>query len=241
MTEARILASGDTVLVLEFGDEINWRISRRVHALDRRLRHAPPEGVIETVPTFRSLAVHYDPDTISFDALGARLRALDAGPDTGEDTARLWRIPGCYDTEFAPDLAEIAERAGLSPDHVVEAHAGRAYHVYMMGFLPGFPYMGDVDETIVLPRRRSPRVRIPQGAIAVATTMTAIYTLESPGGWHILGQTPIRLFDIDRPQPALLAPGDKVVFEPVTRDRFQEIRDAVMADRYQLTPEQVTA
>lgn len=241
MTETRLLASGDTVLVLEFGDTIDWRISRRVNALDRRLRRAPIAGVVETVPTFRSLAVHYDPDTISFDALGEQLCAMAEAVEAGEDRTRLWRIPGCYDAEFGPDLQAVGEKAGLTPDQVVECHASHAYIVYMMGFLPGFPYMGNVPDAIALPRLETPRTRVPKGSIAIATSMTAVYTLESPGGWHILGRTPIRFFDVADPSPALLSPGDKVIFEPVSRDVFERITAQVAAGEYALTPEEVTA
>lgn len=238
MTESRVLASGDTVLVLEFGDRIDWRISRRVNALDQALRRARPAGVIETVPTFRSLAVHYDPDQIAFEALAEHLRALAGETDEDAAQTRLWRIPTCYDAEFGPDLAEIGERAGMTPAQVIECHASRSYLVYMMGFLPGFPYMGDVAEPIALPRRETPRTRVPRGSVAVATEMTAVYTLESPGGWHILGRTPIRFFDLDKPQPALLAPGDNVVFEPVSREEYEAISAQVSEGRHRLTPEE---
>jgi KipI family sensor histidine kinase inhibitor len=241
MTETRLLASGDTVLVMEFGDTIDWRISRRVNALDRRLRRAPIAGVVETVPTFRSLAVHYDPDTISFDALGEQLWAMAEAAEAGEDRARLWRIPGCYDPDFGHDLAAVGKQAGLTPDQVIECHASHAYVVYMMGFLPGFPYMGNVPDAIALPRLETPRTRVPQGSIAIATSMTAVYTLESPGGWHILGRTPISFFDINARSPALLSPGDKVVFEPVSRAAFENISVRVKAGQYALTPEEVSA
>jgi KipI family sensor histidine kinase inhibitor len=238
MTESRVLASGDTVLVLEFGDRIDWRISQRVNAVDQALRRAPPAGVVETVPTFRSLAVHYDPDQIGFEALADHLRAMAEDADESTAQTRLWRIPACYDAEFGPDLAEVGERAGMTPEQVIECHASRSYLVYMMGFLPGFPYMGDVAEPIALPRRETPRTRVPKGSVAVATEMTAVYTLESPGGWHILGRTPVRFFDLDNAQPALLAPGDKVVFEPVSREDYEAIRAQVSEGRYQLAPEE---
>lgn len=238
MTESRVLASGDTVLVLEFGDRIDWRISRHVHALDHALRSAPPPGVVETVPTFRSLAVHYDPENISFEALADHLLALAQDAEESPAQTRLWRVPACYDAEFGPDLAEVGERAGLTPEQVIECHGSRSYLVYMMGFLPGFPYMGDVAAPIALPRRETPRKRVPQGSVAIATEMTAVYTLESPGGWHILGRTPVRFFDLGNKPPALLAPGDEVVFEPVSREDYETIRAQESEGRYQLTPEE---
>lgn len=241
MTDTRLLASGDTVLVLEFGDRIDWGTNRRVNAIARRLSHAPLPGVIETVPTFRSLAVHYDPDTISLEALAEQLRALADDIEVGEERTRLWRIPGCYDPGFGLDLTSVGDKAGLSPDQVVTCHSSHEYVVYMMGFLPGFPYMGNVPDAITLPRLETPRTRVPQGSIAIATSMTAVYTLESPGGWHILGRTPIRLFDISHQSPGLLSPGDKVVFEPVSREEFERISAQVEAGKFALTPEEVTA
>ncbi len=241
MAETRLLASGDTVLVVEFGDRIDWRISRRVTALARQLWRDPPAGVIETVPTFRSLAVHYDPDTISFEALGERLTALAANADVEDAPARLWRIPGCYDAEFGPDLEAVGEQAGLSVDQVIACHSSRAYVVYMMGFLPGFAYMGDLSDAITLPRLETPRTHVPQGSIAIATSMTAVYTLESPGGWRILGQTPVSFFSVNDQPPALLSPGDRVVFEPVSREAFERIHEQVRAGRFTLTPEEVAA
>jgi len=238
MDQPRLLPSGDTVLVLEYGDKIDWRISRHVNALNRRLRDEPIEGVIETVPTFRSLAVHYDPDVVGFETLGAKLSQLSERIEGDDTQTRLWRIPGCYDAEFGPDLAELGERADLSAQQVVDCHASTQYLVYMMGFLPGFAYMGDVPEPLVQPRRETPRTRVPAGSIAVATSMTAVYTLESPGGWHILGRTPLIFFDLEQEYPALLSPGDRVVFEPVSREAFETINSQVTSGRYRLEPEE---
>ena len=238
MSETRVLASGDTVLILEFGERIDPHLSRRVNALDQALRRAPPAGVIETVPTFRSLAIHYDPDRISFEALTGKLHELAEETSEAAAQTRLWRIPACYDAEFGPDLREIGERAALTPEQVIECHASRRYLVYMMGFLPGFPYMGNVAEPIALPRRERPRTRVPKGSVAVATEMTAVYTLESPGGWHILGRTPVRFFDIERAHPALLAPGDEVKFEPISREDYEAIRKQLSEGRFELTPEE---
>jgi len=238
MSELRVLASGDTAVSLEFGDRIDWQIAQRVHALHRRLTQTPLAGVIETVPTYRALTVHYDPDMISFDALADNLRVLAAEAEESHMPMRLWRIPACYDPEFGPDLVEVGERAGLEPAQVVECHASRTYLVYMMGFLPGFPYMGDVAEPIALPRRETPRTRVPQGSVAIATEMTAVYTLDSPGGWHILARTPIRFFDSAKARPALLAPGDRVAFQPVSREEHDSIAKRIAEGRYQLWPEE---
>jgi inhibitor of KinA len=221
------LPSGDTAIVIEFGDRVDRAVSEQVLRLGARLRHAGIAGILETVPTFRSLLVHYDPLRTDAAALIATIRALPGSEAALGQTRRLWHVPVCYEGELAPDLPDIAARTKLSPEEVVALHSGTAYHVYMLGFLPGFPYMGDLPAPLVLPRRSDPRVRVPPGAVAIATTLTAIYPLQSPGGWHLIGTTPIRLFDLSWPAPALFAPGDAVRFEPVDRAAFDDIEAAV--------------
>ena len=137
--------------------------------------------------------------------------------------ARLWRIPVCYEGEYAPDLAEVATRTGLDPDDVVRLHTTVRFHVYMLGFLPGFPYLGDLPERLILPRRKDPRLRVPAGSVAVATNLTAVYAHESPGGWHLIGRTPVVFFDAKKDRPSVLAPGDAVVFKPIGKDEFQRL------------------
>ncbi len=220
----RFLSVGDRALVVEFGDAIDRGLSREVLRLDRVLRAAPSAGIVETVPTFRSLMVHYDPlSTSRADLEQVITGLLDRDEGAGAD-ARLWHIPVCYEGEFAPDLAEVARLTGLSAGDVVALHSGARYHVYMLGFLPGFPYLGDLPAALALPRRADPRVRVPAGSIAIATTLTAIYPYESPGGWHLIGATPIRLFDPGAMPPALLAAGDAVQFEPIDPAAFAAIR-----------------
>jgi inhibitor of KinA len=237
----RFLSVGDRALVVEFGDAIDRGLSREVLRLDRVLRAALPAGVVETVPTFRSLMVHYDPlSTSRVDLEQVIIGLLDRDEGTDAD-ARLWHIPVCYEGEFAPDLAEIARLTGLPPSAVVALHSGARYHVYMLGFLPGFPYLGDLPAALALPRRADPRVRIPAGSIAIATSLTAIYPYESPGGWHLVGATPIRLFDPARTPPALLAAGDAVLFEPIDAVAFAGIRRAIVSGSYQLDSEPIGA
>ena len=223
----RFLSVGDTALAVEFGDAIDRELSRKVINLGRAIRADPPAGVVETVSTFRSLMVHYDPVTTSRTELE---RAIEGLLDRHHDltgAGRLWRIPVCYEGEFAPDLAAVTQQSGLAPADIAALHASVRYHVYMLGFLPGFPYMGDLPPALALPRRADPRVRVPAGSIAIATTLTAIYPYDSPGGWHLIGRTPLPLFDPVRTPPALLAAGDVVLFEPIDPRRFAEIRDAI--------------
>ncbi len=237
--KVRFLAAGDRALVVEFGDRINRALSAEVLRLNASLRASGLAGVVETVPTFRSLMVHYDPLVTTRANLERGIASLLDRKPGSRSTGTLWRVPVCYDGEFAPDLAEVAHLTGLSPGEVVALHSGTRYHVYMLGFLPGFPYMGDVPAQLALPRRADPRVRVPAGSIAIATTLTAIYPYESPGGWHLIGTTPIRLFDPERAQPALFAPGDAVQCELVDTAAFASIKQAVDGGSYQVAREPI--
>ena len=238
--KVRFLASGDRALVVEFGDRIERALSNDVLRLDASLRSSRLPGVVETVPTFRSLMVHYDPvATTCADLERAIASLLDRRPDPRATTI-LWRVPVCYEGSFAPDLGDVANRTGLPPGEVVALHSAPRYHVYMLGFLPGFPYMGDLPHELALPRRADPRLRVPAGSVSIATTLTAIYPYESPGGWHLIGVTPIRLFDPARSRPALLAPGDNVQFEPIDPASFASIRKAADSGKYEVANEPIS-
>jgi KipI family sensor histidine kinase inhibitor len=219
-------------LVVEFGDTVDRALSDRVLRLAARLRAARPTGVTETVPTFRSLMIHYDPTLTSAAEIVRAVEAVQGREAAPEREARLWRVPACYDAPHAPDLEDVARRVGLSPSEIVSLHAETRYHVYMIGFLPGYPYMGDLPEPLRLPRRADPRIRVPPGSVAIATSMTAVYTMESPGGWHLIGATPVRFFDPGRTPPALLAPGDAVAFEPIGVREYEAIRASVETSGY---------
>jgi inhibitor of KinA len=235
----RFLPAGERALVVEFGDRIDRGISDAVLRLQAVLNARPPRGIVETVPTFRSLMVHYDPLATSRVELEDAIRGLVGRGEQPKRAARLWHVPICYQGAFAPDLPEVAARLGLSPAEVVGLHGATRYHVYMLGFLPGFPYLGDLPQRLALPRRADPRLSVPAGSVSIALTLTAIYPCRSPGGWHLIGTTPIRLFDPARPQPALLTPGDGVLFEPITPARFAAIREAVMAGGYEVAHETI--
>jgi KipI family sensor histidine kinase inhibitor len=235
----RFLAAGDRALVVEFGDRLDRRLSGAVLRLAAILRREPPRGIVETVPTFRSLMVYYDPLMTSRAELEAAIRGRLGRGEERARAVQLWHVPVCYEDEFAPDLPEVAARLGLSPADVVALHSGTQYHVYMLGFLPGFPYLGDLPEALALPRRADPRLSVPAGSVSIALTLTAIYPYQSPGGWHLIGTTPIRLFDAARPQPALLAPGDAVRFEPIAPARFAAIRAAVATGAYEAAHETI--
>ena len=238
--QPRVLPCGDTAISFEFGDRIDRDLSLAAVALSRRIDAAGLEGVIECVPTYRSVLVHYSPlETSSADLVTQVLSLADSrGAETAP--ARLWRIPACYEPALAPDLADVAARTGLSTDEVVALHTGARYHVYMLGFLPGYPYMGDLCPALRLPRREDPRVKVPPGSVAIATEMTAVYTYRSPGGWHLIGQTPVPLFDVAARPPAVLQPGDQVTFEAVSRAEHDRLAAAVARGDFHLPSEPAT-
>ena len=236
-TSVRLLSNGDTALTVEFGERIDRATSERVLALHDRLARAALPGVVELLPTFRSLMVHYDPLRTSHAEVVRRIHPLLDALEGVSPVARRWTIPVCYEPAFALDLEEVATRTGLTPAEVVEHHSTTTYHVYMIGFLPGYPYMGDLPARLALPRRENPRTQVPAGSVAIATTMTAVYTLQSPGGWHILGRTPASLWSRRRTPPAVLAPGDKVRFAPIGMDEFTRLAKQAEAGELDLAPE----
>jgi inhibitor of KinA len=223
----KLLPAGDTALVVEFGDGVDRQINRKVLSLARQFDEARAKGelvgVIETVPTFRSLMVYYDPLILSVDALTARLHDMIKGLRVNDRAGRKWRLPVCYDERLAPDLVAVAATAKLAPEEVIAHHSAAAYHVYMLGFLPGQAYMGDLPASLSLPRRQSPRLKIPAGSVAIAMNMTCIFPLESPCGWHLIGRSPIPLWDGRPGGGALLAPGDQVTFDRISYEDYQDL------------------
>jgi KipI family sensor histidine kinase inhibitor len=222
---------GDDALLVTFARAISWDVGARVRATAGRIRerlHAMNvESVTEVVPAYTTLAVYFDSARMSFDSVASLVtheldvtdRERDAPRDAPRDAQQqdgsaLVEIPVRYD---GPDLADVAERTGLTIDDVIERHCTRTYRAYMSGFVPGFVYLGDLDESLVLPRRAVPRVRVPAGSVAIAGAQTAVYPLETPGGWHLIGTTSAVLFDAERDPPALIRAGDTVRFIRVTR------------------------
>lgn len=225
----RFLDCGDTAFSVEFGSTIAPEINARVMALHGAIaaeREAGRlAGVIETVPSMRALLVSYDPMATTRAELQPSIETLLAGGQAAQRQARRVTLPCCYDDpEFAPDLADVAERTGVSPDHVIQLHLASQFRVYVLGFMPGLAYMAGLEEKLHLPRRASPRVRVPAQSVAIATEMTTIYPFESPGGWHLIGRTPVAMFDARRAeQPVTLAPGDSVRFRRVSRAEYDAL------------------
>ena len=228
----RYLSCGDTAFTVEFGNAISPEINGKVMALHGAIAQARVPGVVETVPSMRSLMVTYDPLSTTSAELQPRIDALIAtGLSTGMKSRRV-RIPCCYDDpEFAPDLADVAKRTRKSPEQVITDHLNSAFKVYVLGFMPGLAYIAGLERSLYLPRRNEPRVRVPRSSVAIAMDMTTIYPFESPGGWHLIGRTPLFMFDKRREQPVFLAPGDSLQFERVDRKTYDRIAREVEAGK----------
>jgi KipI family sensor histidine kinase inhibitor len=230
----RYLSCGDTAFSVEFGDEISPEINNQVMALHAAIGKAKAEGVlgglVETVPSMRALMVCYDPLSTTRAELQPQIDALIARGLPTDTVGRKVRIPCCYDgEEFAPDLAEVAQRTKTTPEQVIAAHLASPFKVYVLGFMPGLAYIAGLEPALYLPRRAQPRVRVPRSTVAIAMDMTTIYPFESPGGWHLIGRTPLWMFDQRREQPVFLAPGDSLTFERIDRAEFDAISQKVEA------------
>jgi len=219
---------GDRAVLITLGVSIDEATHRRVRAVTARIDAEPPVGFVDRVPAFASVAVHYEPlqvnaggDRSPHDAFVAVLRQLLA--DVRDDTLpspRVVDIPVCYGGELGPDLEDVARQHGIDAREVIEIHAAGDYLVYMVGFMPGFAYLGGLSSRIATPRRQTPRTAVPAGSVGIGGEQTGIYPLVSPGGWNLIGRTPLRIFDINRSEAALLATGDRVRFHPISIDEF---------------------
>jgi len=226
----RLLDLGDGALTLEFGDRIDAELNARVMAARDALAALKLEGIGDLVPTYRSLTVHFDPLRLDRDALGrAMLRAAVNASEMPAPATR-WLIPVLFGGEWGPDLGEVARATGRSEAAIVEAVCATELRVFLIGFLPGFPYLGELPAWLHLPRRATPRTAVPANSLAIAGPQVAVYPWQSPGGWHLLGRTPARMFDVgDADRPALLAPGDSVRFRAVENREFEDLAHALDA------------
>ena len=216
LIQPRIDAVGDRCLLIGLGDTVDPETSRRVFTLVRRLKEQPIAGVRDIVPAFTTVALHYQPELLGdapFESLRAQvLEHLERPFETQQGAERTIEVPICYGGELGPDLEDVAVQRGLSVAQVIDLHLQSTHRVYMLGFAPGFPFIGGLDPSLVMPRLASPRTRIPPGSVGIARDQTCIYPLETPGGWNLIGRTPVRLFNPRANPPCLLAPGDRVRF-----------------------------
>jgi KipI family sensor histidine kinase inhibitor len=222
LSPPRILPSGDSAITVEFSRNIDDTANQRVLALDRALANAPVSGVTETVPTYRSLLVHYDPTLIDFDRLGEKLVELAQLPVPPAATTRRWRIPVVYGGEHGIDLEDVAKTLKTTPDDIVARHVAGDYRVAMIGFTPGWSYLSGLEEGLHMPRRQNPRLLTPAGTISIGGVQTGVQCLAGPSGWHLLGRTPVRTYQLHRDPIFLLEPGDHVKFSAVDAKTFAE-------------------
>jgi inhibitor of KinA len=225
-----IFPLGDAAVTLDFGNNINLNINEYVLCLFRYFKEKDIAGVLDIVPAYSSLSFHYNVITIKQlakdgTAFGAMKELIEMSlKEDIENKIKLPRkmsIPVCYSKTFAPDIEWIAAENNISVEKIIRKHTEQLYRVYMIGFLPGFPYMGEVSEAIACPRKNKPRAVVAAGSVGIAGKQTGIYPLGSPGGWQIIGRTPTKIFDKEKPDPVLLEPGDEVTFYAITEDEFK--------------------
>lgn len=222
-SDLRIVCAGDSALVVELPARFDAETSDRVVAMAEAARRRFGSVLRDAVVGYHTLTVYFDPLAIDGRWFEEQLE-LVAREDAREQVLARATIdlPVCYGRELGPDLAFVAEQAGMSEEQVVTLHADRDYRVFVVGFVPGFAYMGPVDPRLALPRRSNPRTRVPAGSVAIAAGQTGIYPVETPGGWHLIGRTPVRPFDASREEPSLFRPGDRVTFRRISREVYEE-------------------
>jgi inhibitor of KinA len=217
---------GDRGLLLEFGDEISPEVNEKVRRMALAIQAKAIEGIIETVPTYRSLLIIYNPLILSIDDLKKRLIQIENGlQQTPFPEPKLTQIPVVYGGAYGPDLEEVARYHQISPQEVIRLHCSKPYFIYMIGFMPGYPYMGELPGALITPRLKTPRLSVPAGSVAIAQKQTGIYPMESPGGWQILGRTPVKMFDPEKDPPALLQMGDLVQFYQIGEKEFENWKE----------------
>jgi inhibitor of KinA len=232
-SEPRFLTCGDRALSVELGDEITRDINARILALEYLLQQKRVPGVGETVPSYRALLVYYDPLVVGYEELTVTLRGLlaEARPEV-LPPVRTVELPCCYGGELGFELETAAAKLGLAPEEMARLHAEADYYVYFVGFTPGLPYMTGMPERLTIPRLTNPRLKTPPGSVSIGGVQCCIYSVESPGGFWVLGRTPVRLYDPTAPDPILLRAGDHVRFRPVDRAEYDAIAAEVDAGRY---------
>lgn len=219
----RIKPAGDSALVVEFEERIDPAVSARVLDLDRAVLAASLPGVLETLPTYRTLLLRLDPLASDVEAIAATVADLAAKSRGDARPGRIWRIPVAYGGAHGEDLEAVAAAKQMTPAEVIALHSGVVYHCYMLGFVPGYAYLGGLDPRLHFSRRVNPRLKVPAGTIAIGGQQAAVQSIEAPSGWHLLGRTPERLFDMRRKTPFLIQPGERVRFVAITPTRFEEL------------------
>lgn len=237
----KIKSAGDCAIAVEFENDISEVINNQVAILKEALKNAHIKGVLECIPTYRSLLIRYNPLVLSFDALASEIkRFMSSQGAVGSAEAKVYIIPVYYGDEYGPDLENVASTNELSKDEVIKIHTSTDYRIYMLGFTPGFPYLGGMDEAIATPRLSQPRTKIHAGSVGIAGKQTGVYPIDSPGGWQIIGRTPLKLFDIGRDEPILLEAGNYIRFKAVDLASYKIIEKQVAEGIYTCETETIT-
>jgi len=237
LTPYSILDAGDRAIVIEFGDTIDRGLNACVNMLDGALMAAAVPGIVEAVPTFRSLMIHFDPLVIDRGHLISRIAELAGRLTVTIGSARQWVLPVCYSDEMAPDLEAVSVATGISVADIVELHCSITYHAYMLGFLPGQPYLGDNPPVLTVPRRPVPRSSIPAGSVGIAMAMTSIFPRATPCGWHLIGRCPVPMWGENAPSEPLLRANDQISFRSISNREFDRFCSRLAERRIELTPE----
>ena len=233
MSEVRYLVSGDSSVCVEFGNEISPDINRKIRAFKIAVEKSGIPGIVETVPTYRSLLVHYKPEVIGYKAITEKFKSLMGTLDNIEiPPPTVIEIPVLYGGEMGPDIENVASHNGKTVEEVIKIHTSQEYLIYMIGFIAGFPYLGGMSKEIATPRLKEPRVKIDGGSVGIAGEQTGIYPLDSPGGWQLIGRTPLKLYDAEREKPVLLEAGQYIKFRSISQKEFDEAAKAVEDGSY---------
>ena len=233
MGEIKYLVSGDCAVCVEFGNEISPEINRKIRAFKIAVEKEGIEGIVETVPTYRSLLVVYKPEVIRFKELTEKFEVIMGAMDTIQiPPPTVIEIPVLYGGEMGPDIENVASHNGKTVEEVIKIHTSEEYLIYMLGFIAGFPYLGGMSKEIATPRLKSPRVKIEGGSVGIAGEQTGVYPVASPGGWQLIGRTPLKLYDSEREKPVLLEAGQYIKFRSVTEDEYKQIEKQVEDGTY---------